>query len=252
MIDTTKNIQLFLGNCLEVMKEIPDKSVDLILCDLPYGTTTCKWDVIIPLDLLWSTYKNIIKDNTPIVLTAQTPFDKILGSSEIELLRYEWIWVKDVCSGFMNAKKMPLKQHENILVFYKKLPKYNPQDLIIHNKTIVQAKRTNKSVYGNMGILKKIGKAYTQEFTNYPKTLLYFANEKGLHPTQKPVELMKYLIKTYTNEGDLVLDNCMGSGTTGVACKELNRRFIGIELDENYMKIATERIKNTKLIESGD
>jgi len=232
----------YQGDCLEVMKGIEDKSIDMILADLPYGTTACKWDTIIPFEPLWEQYKRIIKDNGAIVLTAQTPYDKLLGSSNIEMLRYEWIWKKDTSTGFMNAKKMPLKEHENILIFYKKLPNYKPQNLKPYNKTIVQSKRTNKSAYGNMGILKKIGQEYHQEYTNYPKTILNFSNEKGLHPTQKPVALFEYLIKTYTNEGDIVLDNVAGSGTTGVACKNTNRNFILIEKDEKYCEIIKERV----------
>ena len=225
-------------DCVEGMKYIDDKSIDMILCDLPYGTTRNKWDSIIPLEPLWEQYKRIIKDNGAIVLTAQTPFDKVLGASNLDMLRYEWIWEKDNATGHLNAKKMPMKKHENILVFYKKLPQYNPQ--FTEGKPYV-VKRGRKStnygddVEGYDGITKSDGK-------RYPTSILRFNKETGLHPTQKPVALFEYLIKTYTNEGETVLDNCMGSGTTAVACINTNRNFIGIELDEGYFKIAKERI----------
>ena len=239
-----KDIELWQGDCLELMKDIPDKSVDMILCDLPYGTTRNKWDVVIPLDVLWERYERIIKDNGAIVLTAQTPFDKVLGASNLKMLRYEWIWDKKLGTGHLNAKKMPLKQHENILVFYKKLPTYNPQfkkgEPYNKGYALRESKNWGKQK-ATLGI-NKTGK-------RYPTTILEFTNasQKGkVHPTQKPVPLFKYLIKTYTNDGELVLDNCMGSGTTGVACKNLNRKFIGIELDENYFNLAKERIESTE------
>ena len=231
-----ENIKLFNGDCLEVMKEIPDKSVDMILCDLPYGTTQNKWDSIINLDKLWEQYERIIKDNGAIVLFAQTPFDKVLGSSNLKLLKYEWIWRKSKPTGHLNAKKMPLKQHENILVFYKKLPTYNCLNLTKVDKMV---SRTNKGNYG------ECSKTTKQEYTGYPKSILDYnsiISSNQLHPTQKPVELLEYLIKTYTNDGMFVLDNCMGSGSTGVACVNTNRKFIGIELDEGYFKIASDRI----------
>ncbi len=230
--------KIYNQDCLEGMKRIPDKSVDMILCDLPYGTTRNKWDSIIPLNLLWEQYERIIKDNGAIVLTAQTPFDKVLGESNLKLLKYEWIWGKSKATGHLNAKKMPLKEHENILVFYKKLPKYNPQGIMKKKVLTIRKGRNNGSNYG------KSSKDAIQEFENYPKSILRFPSEgKTIHPTQKPVPLFEYLIKTYTNEGETVLDNCMGSGTTAIACLNINRNFIGFEKDETYWKLATERIE---------
>lgn len=229
------------GDCLEVMKSIPDKSIDAIICDLPYGTTACKWDSVIPFEPLWEQYKRIIKDNGAIVLTAQSPFDKVLGASNLPMLRYEWIWEKEQGSGFANSKKMPLKLHENVLVFYNKLPTYNPQGLIPFINHRKPEKTSGGEALGKNGLN---GKPFTQEFTNFPKSIIKFARDKKtrFHPTQKPVALMEYLVKTYTNQGDTVLDNCMGSGTTGVACKNLGRKFIGIEQDANYFEIAKQRI----------
>ena len=228
-------IDLHLGDCLEVMKLIPDKSVDAIICDLPYGTTQNKWDSVIPLDLLWIEYKRICKG--AIVLTAQTPFDKVLGVSNLNMLKYEWIWEKSKATGHLNAKKMPMKAHENVVVFYDDLPTYNPQGLIKKEIPTIRKGRDNGTNYGLSN------KDALQEYENYPKSILKIASEgKTNHPTQKPVALMEYLVKTYTNESDTVLDNCMGSGTTGVACKNLNRNFIGIEQDANYFEIAKGRI----------
>ena len=228
-------IDLHLGDCLEVMKQIPDKSVDAIICDLPYGTTQNKWDSVIPLDLLWAQYKRICKG--AIVLTAQTPFDKVLGVSNLKMLKYEWIWEKSKATGHLNAKKMPMKSHENVIIFYDNLPTYNPQGLIKKDIPTIRKGGDNGTNYGLSN------KDALQEYENYPKSILKIASEgKTLHPTQKPIELMEYFIKTYTNQGDTVLDNCMGSGTTGVACKNLNRHFIGIEQDANYFEIAKGRI----------
>ena len=238
----TMDINLLHGDCLEVMKEIPDKSVDMILCDLPYGTTACKWDTIIPLEKLWMQYERIIKDNGAIVLTAQTPFDKVLGCSNLKLLRYEWLWIKEQGTGNLNANKMPLKQHENILVFYKKLPTYNPQKTKGKPYKIVREYNDNE-IFGKTGT--KNGYITKNEGERYPTSTLYF--NRGLkdrcHPTQKPVALFEYLIKTYTNEGEAVLDNCMGSGTTAIACINTNRNYIGFELDKHYCDIANERIR---------
>lgn len=232
-------MELIRGDCLKEMKKIGDKSVDMILCDLPYGTTQNKWDSVIDLSLMWKQYERIIKDNGSIVLTAQSPFDKILGISNIKMLKYELIWEKEQGTGFLNAKKMPLKSHENILIFYKKLPTYNPQ-MRTGFKPYVAVRNTATSNYG-----KQIDSVTTiSNGERYPLSVLKFKRDKDrIHPTQKPVALMEYLIKTYTNEGDLVLDNCMGSGTTGVACVSLNRNFIGIELDDKYFWIAKERIE---------
>jgi len=233
-------IKLILGDCLAEMPKIADKSIDMILCDLPYGTTACKWDTMIPFEPLWEQYKRIIKDNGAIVLTAQTPFDKILGSSNLEMLRYEWIWQKEQGTGGGNANKMPLKDHENILIFYKKLPNYNPQFSEGKPYKLNRKKPKVLSVYGKTGFDETFLKVNTG--SRYPKTVIKFNKEYGLHPTQKPVALFEYLIKTYTNEGDLVLDNCAGSGTTGVACKNLKRNCILIEKDEGYFKIMEKRI----------
>lgn len=237
-------IQLLQGDCLELMKDIPDGSIDMILCDLPYGTTRNKWDCIIDIDALWNQYKRIIKYNGCIALFSQTPFDKVLGSSNLKMLKYEWIWEKTESTGFLNAKKMPLKSHENILIFYDKMPTYNPQ-FTYDGKPYKYGKSNISSLnYGNSngtnGIIENDGR-------RYPKSIIRFKKDKkktSLHPTQKPVALLEYLIRTYTNEGDTVLDNCMGSGSTGVAAVNTNRSFIGIELDKNYFNIAKERIES--------
>ena len=227
-------IELIHGDCLVEMQNIPDKSIDMVLCDLPYGTTRNKWDSIIPLEPLWKQYERVIKDNGAIVLTAQTPFDKVLGVSNLKLLKYEWVWVKNRPTGFLNSKKMPLKKHENVMVFYKQSPTYNPQGLVAVDRLI---RGTTSSNYG------KADTPMRQDFTNYPVDVFEFDKDGSkIHPTQKPVALMEYLIKTYTNEGETVLDNTMGSGSTGVACVNTNRNFIGIEMDEAYFEIASKRI----------
>lgn len=229
------------GDCLEEMMDIEPKSIDMILCDLPYGTTQNKWDSIIPLKEMWQDYLRIIKNNGAIVLTAQTPFDKILGASNIKYLKYEWIWAKTHGTGHLNAKKMPMKNHENILVFYKKLPTYNPQ--MTKGKPYNVVYSTHSSNYGKQkDNIRKINKG-----ERYPLSIQHFKYDKDkIHPTQKPVELFEYLIKTYTNKGDLVLDNCAGSGTTGVACKNLNRNYILIEKEQKYIDIIKNRLKKIK------
>jgi site-specific DNA-methyltransferase (adenine-specific) len=233
-----KNL-IYHGDCLEVMKEINNKSIDMILCDLPYGTTELHWDSIIPLDKLWQQYERIIKDNGAIVLTASQPFTTILNHSNLKLFRYEWIWIKNNSTGFQLANKMPLKRHENISVFYKKLPTYNPQGLKPYGKVNKRGKA------GNGGHLAHECNEYVQQFTNYPTQLLEFPYDKEkFHPTQKPVALFEYLIKTYTNKGDLVLDNCIGSGTTTIAALNTNRDFIGIEKELKYVEIANKRIQD--------
>ena len=236
-MDLNKEINLIQGDCLEKMKEIPDKTIDMILCDLPYGTTQNKWDSVIPLDIIWEQYKRIIKDNGVIALFAQTPFDKVLGISNLKMLRYEWIWEKEQGTGFLNAKKMPLKNHENILIFYKKPPIYNPQ--MKKGKPYTLERNTFTVNYG-----KQVDMVRTENTgERYPLTILKFKRDKEkLHPTQKPVALLEYLIKTYTNEGETVLDNCMGSGSTGEACLRTNRNFIGIEKNYEYFDIAYNRI----------
>lgn len=230
-------IKLYNGDCLELMKEIPDKSIDMILADLPYGTTRNKWDSIIPLEPLWEQYERIIKDNGAIVLHSQQPFTSKLIMSNSKIYKYSWVWSKSQVSGFLNAKKQPLREHEDICVFYKKQCTYNPQ--------MTKGKMQLKNTGGDSSNYNKFEARphYSDEY--YPKTILDFPLRrfKGGHPTQKPVELAEYLIKTYTNEGDTVLDNTMGSGTTGVACVNTNRNFIGMELDETYFNIAKERIE---------
>lgn len=231
------NVSLINSDCLEAMKNIADKSIDMILCDLPYGTTRNKWDEAINLQKLWKEYTRIIKQHGCIVLFGQPPFDKLLAVSNLKLFRYEWIWVKEQGTGHLNVNKMPLKKHENILVFYKKLPTYNPQFIKeTPYKTI--SGRTSSNYGKQKDKVLTVNSGY-----RYPTDILQFSRDKEkVHPTQKPIALLEYLIKTYTNEGDLVLDNCMGSGSTGVACVNTNRCFIGIEKDKNYFEIAKERI----------
>lgn len=279
----TDNYSLFHGDCLEVMKNIPDKSIDMILCDLPYSTTQNHWDSLIPLNDyvlinnkkvekqdfyilqalnglekkeidklwnstksigLWTHYNRIIKDNGAIVLFAQTPFDKILGYSNLKMLRYEWIWEKTTATGHLNAKKMPMKAHENILVFYKKLPVYNPQKTTGHKPVNSYTKyQDDGSNYGKTAI----GISGGGSTERYPRSVQVFKTDKqkcALHPTQKPVDLCKFLISTYTNKNAVILDNTMGSGTTGVATLELgDRKFIGIESEKYFFDISKERIE---------
>ncbi|MFS1513432.1 DNA-methyltransferase [Chengkuizengella sp. SCS-71B] len=212
----------------------------MVLCDLPYGTTQNKWDSIIDLELMWKQYLRIIKDNGAIILTAQTPFDKVLGMSNLKMLKYEWIWQKDAGTGFLNAKKMPLKDHENILVFYKKSPTYNPQ--MTEGKSYIVKKSHHGSNYGKDSVDEVVTK---NEGFRYPKTVQKFSRDKSkYHPTQKPISLFEYLIKTYTNENDVVLDNCIGSGTTAIACLKTNRKFIGFEMEPKYVEIANQRLEN--------
>ena len=230
-----ENLWLMKGDCLERMKEIQSGSVDMILADVPYGTTACKWDSIIPLEPMWEQLKRIIKPNGAIVMTAAQPFSSILGASNIRNLRYSWVWEKSAATGHLNAKRMPMKNHEDVLVFYKKQPTYNPQGIREFGKVIRRG--------GNGGCYGKSGAENLQQFTNYPRTIQKFASEgKTVHSTQKPVALMEYLVKTYTNEGETVLDFTAGSFTTGVACVNLDRKFIGIEMDEKYFEIGSNRV----------
>lgn len=232
-------IDLKCGDCLELMKDIPDKSIDMILCDLPYGTTTCKWDIIIPFDELWREYERIIKDNGAIVLFSKQPFTTLLIHSNLKLFKYTLVWKKDNHDNPLNAKKRFLNITEDICVFYKKQCTYNPQGIIKVDKIIKQGR--GKSLAQR----DERKEEYRQEYSNYPKNILDFKRDlPNIHPTQKPVELLKYLIKTYTEENEIVLDNCMGSGSTGVACKQLNRSFIGFEINPEYYNIAKERIEN--------
>lgn len=232
------------GDCLDVMNIIPDRSVDMILCDLPYGTTRCKWDSVIDLVKLWEHYERVIKSNGAIVLTAQTPFDKVLGASNLDLLRYEWIWEKTSATGHLNAKKAPMKAHENVLVFYKNTPIYNPQKTYGHERKVSEAK--HKVNCKESDVYNKGQKLTTYDSTErYPRSVLKFKSDKqkiNLHPTQKPVALFEYFIKTYTNEGDTVLDNCCGSGTTGEACKNTGRNYILIDNDIKSVNIAKQRL----------
>lgn len=235
------DIKLYNGDCLEIMKQIPTGSVDMILCDLPYGTTACKWDTVIPFEPLWKQYKRIRKDNSAIVLFGSEPFSSYLRMSNIKEYKYDIYWNKIIPSGMCNAKIQPMRQIETISVFINGRSFYFPQ-MIKRDNPITSGGMTGSLSAGAKGLLKLNKKTYNEK---YPTTLLTFAKIRNgsVHPTQKPVTLCEYLIKTYTNEGDLVLDNCMGSGTTGVACKHLNRNFIGIELNRNYFEIAKKRIE---------
>ena len=238
--------KLIHGDCLNEMKNIPDKSVDMIFTDLPYGTTQNSWDSIVDLDEMWCHYERIIKENGAILLFAQAPFDKILACSNMKLFRYEWIWEKTLATGFLNSKKMPLKAHENILVFYKKLPTYNPIKTTGQRKVSKKASKDKAIKSSNYG--KQYFRSDYDSTERYPRSVLTFKSDKQknyLHPTQKPIELIKYMINTYTNIGDTVLDSCMGSGTVPTACVELKRYFIGIELQLEYFKIAENRVNLT-------
>jgi site-specific DNA-methyltransferase (adenine-specific) len=235
-------IDLRLGDCLDIMPSIADKSVDMILCDLPYGTTACKWDTIIPFELLWKEYKRIIKDNGAIVLTASQPFTSALVMSNPKMYRHQWVWNKNNSAGFATVKIRPFAICEDVLVFGKKGVKYFPQ-MEVRGKPRLKCGYSSSENYGIVP-----SKSKSKSNTYYPKNLINISSASQIgkiHPTQKPVALFEYLIKTYTNEGDLVLDNCSGSGTTGVACKNLNRNCILIEKDEEYFKIAERRINNT-------
>ena len=233
---------LYNMDCLVGMKYIADKSIDMILCDLPYGTTRCHWDAIIPFDKLWEQYNRIIKDNGAIVLFGTEPFSSHLRLSNLKHYKYDWIWDKVKGTGFLNAKKQPMKNHEVISVFYKKQCTYNPIKTQGHiKKKAFRRKHHQTDVYGDMN------NDHLYESTErYPRSIQIFSTDtqkSTLHPTQKPLALCEYLIKTYTNEGDVVLDNCMGSGTTAIACMNTKRNFIGFELDEEYYKSASERLE---------
>jgi len=242
-----KRNEIYLGDCLELMpKHIEDNSVDMIFCDLPYGTTKCKWDSVIDLPKLWKEYERVIKDNGAIVLFAQTPFDKVLGASNLKMMKYEWIWEKTQATGHLNAKKMPMKAHENILVFYKKLPIYNPQKTTGHKPINSYTKyvntQNNTEIYGEM----KREISGGGETDRYPRSVVTYASDKQkskLHPTQKPLALIEYMIKTYTNEGDLILDNACGSGTTGVGAEKLNRGWVMMEKDPEIYDTACKRLQ---------
>ena len=238
-------MKLYNGDCLEVMKLIPDKSIDAIITDPPYGITACKWDSVIPFDLMWKQLNRIIKDNGAIVLFGSEPFSSHLRMSNIKNYKYDWVWDKKMVTGFALAKKQPMRNHENIMVFYKQQSTYNFQKREVKKPFGKILDGVSSKTYGGL-------KNKTKRGIGYPKTIIEFPKPNNLskrdlggkHPTQKPVKLMEYLIKTYTNENETVLDFTMGSGSTGVACCNLNRDFIGIELDKHYFKIAEERIKN--------
>ncbi len=248
-------MKLLQGNCLELMKEIPDGSVDMVLCDLPYGTTACKWDICIPFEQLWEQYKRVIKNNGVIALFGSEPFSNRLRMSNIGWFKYDWIWHKNTCTGFQHAKNMPMKDYEIISIVSsgsmghtsrlgcRRMP-YNPQGVTEINKERGGGTRKFGGVIGKRPSQRE---RYVQVGQNYPRTTIYFDSEsKRLHPTQKPVPLLEYLIHTYTNDGETVLDNCMGSGSAGVACVNTGRDFIGMELNPGYFKIAKHRIEEAQ------
>jgi len=251
-------IDLRKGDCLELMKDLPDKSIDAIICDLPYGTTEARWDLIIPFEPLWAQYERVIKDNGSIVLTAQQPFSSMVVMSNLKLFKHTFIWEKDKCANFLLGRYQPLKIHEEILVFSKGGFTYNARIKATYNSQLTDRKPRKKDTSikeGSAGMnalnprpnpTKLKSSENFMADKNFAKSVIYFATEhrNRLHPTQKPIALMEYLIKTYTNEGETVLDNCMGSGSTGIACINTNRNFIGMELDDKYFEIAKERLIN--------
>jgi len=248
-IDTLAINEIHEGDCLEVMRDIPDGSIDMILCDLPYGTTACKWDSIIPFEPLWEQYNRVIKDNGAIVLTCQEPFSSFLRMSNVDSYRYDWKWDKVVGSNFVNAKKMPLKVYEDIAVFYNKLPAYNPQMVLRKKKNMRKSGKAKNELNGINNIKQLTGvvskdKKYPTNKIKINRLEKELNSKHVIHPTQKPVALFEYLIKSYTNEGEIVLDNCIGSGTTAVAAINANRNFIGIEQDTGYVAIARQRIND--------
>lgn len=251
-------MKLINGDCLEVMRDIPDNSIDFVLCDLPYGTTKCKWDVVLPFDKLWGEYTRILKQNGCVALFGTEPFSSMLRISCLHLYKYDWYWQKDKGANFLFANKMPLKVIETVSIFYQNQPTYNPQKESNPNgptkkhlcKNPSKITKNVKDVMGDSWKETELGESQNYFGKNYepdkllPKQLIYFAKDQRgkVHPTQKPVSLAEYLIQTYTNVGDTILDNCMGSGTTGVACVNTKRNFIGIEKDPHFFNIAEERI----------
>jgi site-specific DNA-methyltransferase (adenine-specific) len=238
---------LLFGDCLDLLPRLPAASVDLVLCDLPYGTTACAWDAVIPFDALWAQYRRIAKPNAAIVLTASQPFTSALGASNLAMLKYQWYWRKSRATGHLNAKKMPMKDVEDVLVFYRSPPTYNPQGTREVQRTVKNSASDmarGVSADATSVVTGGITRAeYSQTVTDYPRQVLDIPSEGAtVHPTQKPVALMEYLIRTYTNEGDTVLDNCMGSGTTCVAAVNTGRKFIGMERDPGYFAIAWDRV----------
>lgn len=233
-------MHLVLGDCLERMKEIESGTVDMILCDLPYGTTCCSWDAVIPFEPLWAEYERVIKPNGAIALFCAQPFTSVLACSNLKLFRYEWVWEKPNATGFLNAKKQPLRAHESILIFYKSQPTYNPQKTFGHERKTAKKKLIGSEHYG-----KQLSVKDYDSTERYPRSVQVFSSDKqkqALHPTQKPVALCEYLIRTYTNYGETVMDNTMGSGTTGVACVNTGRKFIGIEKEAEYFELAETRL----------
>ena len=259
-----KGIKLLHGDCLDLMKDIPDKSIDMILCDLPFGTTASYWDKQIPAKKLWEHYNRIISNNGSVLLFASGLFEPRVMLSNIDYYKYKWVWVKNNSTNFVHAKNRPMTKHESILVFSKapmghisqlgnKRMNYTPQGLVSCEKKIKQGNGRFGTVAGKRKSHLKSDESFTRKLTNFPTDVLTdfpdLPPNQKLHTNEKPVALLEYLIKTYTNEGETVLDNCMGSGTTGVACKNLNRNFIGIELDDKYFEIAKERICKEKVAE---
>lgn len=250
-------MELKLGDCLELMPSITDKSIDMILCDLPYGTTQIEWDKPIPFEPLWFEYTRVIKDNGAIILFSSQPFTTDLINSNRKIFRYEIIWEKNQPTGFLNAKRMPLRKHENLLVFYKKLPVYNPQFTKVYLNDIGR-KRLNGTGSQQYKPYMNDDWSYTENGLRYPTDVINFSNWNGAlfgntskatrHPTQKPVDLCEYLIRTYSNSGETILDNCMGYGSTGVACVNTDRDFIGIEINQEYFSLAEQRIKDAQIV----
>ena len=235
-------MQLLHGDCFDHMKDLPSGSVDLILCDPPYGTTACKWDSVLPFDQLWAEYNRILKPNGAAVLFSAQPFTTQLINSNRKAFRYCWYWMKNQPTGFAFAKYQPMRKVEDVCVFYRKMPTYNPQGVqaVVGGKARKKKPPKRENIYKTSTLLNE----YTPRFKNYPKNVLQFNSERGYHPTQKPVPLLEYLVRTYTNEGDTILDNCMGSGSTGVAVKRVGgRHFIGIEQNKQYFEIAQKRIE---------
>lgn len=245
----SRDIDLYLGDCLELMESISDRSIDLVLCDLPYSITRCKWDTIIPFDKLWEQYNRVAKETTPFVLFGAEPFSSYLRISNIKNYKYDIVWDKVRGSGFLNVHKQPMRNHELISIFYRKQCIYNPQKTFGHvKKEAFRRRELQTEVYGKT---KKDN--YYNSTERYPRSIVTFSTDtqkSSLHPTQKPIALLEYLIKTYTNEGMTVLDNCMGSGSTAIACIDTNRKFIGMDIEKKYFDIATNRIKE-RLMEIG-
>lgn len=244
------NLNLMLGDCLLRLKDVPSGSVDLVLSDLPYEVTECTWDSLVDLDLLWPELLRVAKNNAAFIFTAVQPFTSMLVMSQPKLFRYDWVWEKGNATGFFNAKLMPLRAHESVCVFYRKLPTFNPQKTTGHPRRTAKRKSINSECYG-----KAVQVTEYNSTERYPRSVQFFSSDKqkaNLHPTQKPVALMQYLIRSYSNPGETVLDVTMGSGTTGVASVLENRRFIGIEKDQHFFKLASERIKKELSAISGD